>query len=339
MSQLKDSQIFCRTLVVAAAIGFAVILWRLTDLILMLLASMLVAFIFYKFTLWIQHKCRMPFSVALTLAVVLPLLFLVVAFGIFGTMMATQFAILGQQLPEAVAYVQQWLRATEIGREVVARLGSFSPDGARIMAFVQSFIGSVGTAVTALVVILVAGVFLAAQPKLYTDGILHLVPPKQRAKTAQTTQAVMEALGAWLKAQAVSMLFVGIFTGIALSIIGIPAAPALGVIAGLCEFVPYLGTILVAVPAVILGFAESPQTGLWTAAALIVVQQVQGNLVTPLVQSHMAELPPALTIFSLFAFGMVMGPMGVILAVPLTVVGQTLVRELWRFDDEPPPAP
>lgn len=333
MSRLTDGQLFRKTLIVSAGIGTAVILWRLTDLILLLLASALVAFIFYKFTLWLERKMKLRFTIALILAVLLPLLFLIVAFGIFGTMMATQFAILGEQLPEAVAYVQDWLRTTTIGQEILSRVGSLMPEGSRIIAFVQGFIGGIGTALTALVVVLVAGIYLAAQPRLYGMGVLNLLPPDTRARALKVSHAVAESLSAWLKAQGLAMIFVGIFTGIALSIIGIPAAPALGVIAGLCEFVPYLGTIMVAVPAVILGFAQSTEIGIWTVVALVAVQQVQGNVVTPLIQSRMSELPPALTIFSLFAFGIIMGPMGVILAVPLTVVGVTLVRQ---FVDYPP---
>jgi predicted PurR-regulated permease PerM len=103
-------------------------------------------------------------------------------------------------------------------------------------------------------------------------------------------------------------------------------------VAGLCEFVPYLGTIVVAIPSIIIGFSISPETGIWTIIAIVLVQQVQGNIITPLVQSSMAEIPPALTIFSLIAFGVLLGPMGVILAVPLTVVGLALLRELVRYD-------
>jgi predicted PurR-regulated permease PerM len=143
----------------------------------------------------------------------------------------------------------------------------------------------------------------------------------------------MDAVSGWLKAQGVSMVFVGIFTGVALGLVGIPAAPALGLVAGLCEFVPYLGTIVVAVPAILIGFSISPETGIWTIVVIVIVQQVQGNIVTPLVQSSMAELPPALTIFSLIAAGILLGPMGVILAVPLTVVAQTLVKELVHYDE------
>lgn len=325
---------FRKTLVVAAGVGTAVILWQLSDLIVLLLAAALVAFIFYKFAASIQRVTGLRFSLSLLLAVLLPLVFVIAAFGIFGTMMVTQFGILAEQLPEAVAYVQSWLETTDIGQQLLSQVNSLLPEGSRVFAMVQGFVGGVGTVVTALVVVLVAGVYLAAQPQLYGQGILNLLPPGAREKTMRVGKAVADALSAWLKAQGVAMLFVGIFTGIALSIVGIPAAPALGMIAGLCEFVPYLGTIMVAIPAIILGFAQSTETGIWTVVLLVIVQQVQGNVITPLLQSRMVELPPALTIFSLFAFGIIMGPMGVILAVPLTVVGMTLVKELVVYPAE-----
>lgn len=333
----SDGALFRRTLVVAAAVGTAIILWKLTDLILLLAASALVAFIFFKITLFLERRLKLPFALALLLAVVLPLVFLMVAFGIFGTMMATQFMILGEQLPKAWADLQQWLHTTELGREILQRSGAFMPEGARVIAFAQSFIGGIGTAITALVVIIVAGVYLAAQPRLYGMGVLRLLPPAKRQRALQISRTVAESLSAWLKAQGLSMLFIGIFTGISLSIVGIPAAPALGVIAGICEFVPYLGTIMVAIPAIILGFAQGTDTGIWTVIALVVVQQVQGNVVTPLIQSRVAELPPALTIFSLFAFGIIMGPMGVILATPLTMVAVSLTRELVRYPADKQP--
>jgi predicted PurR-regulated permease PerM len=214
--------------------------------------------------------------------------------------------------------------------------GSFMPEGSRIVAIVQAIASSLGTIVTSLVVVLVAGIYLAAQPRLYGRGVLHLVPPNARHKTVTTVKAIADAISNWLKAQGVSMIFVGAFTGIALSIVGIPAAPAIGLVAGLCEFVPYLGTIVVAIPSILIGFSISPETGIWTIVAIVVVQQVQGNIVTPLIQSRMSELPPALTIFSLIAAGVVLGPMGVILAVPLTVVAQTLIKELVTYSHPHP---
>ncbi len=329
--EISDLTIFRRTLVVAAGIGFAVSLWRLTDLLLLLVAGALVAFIFYKFADLIQSRLKVPQPVALTLAILLPTLFVGFVFGAFGSLMADQFSLLFEQLPDAWAVVQDWLRNSELGREVMARAGNFMPEGGRIVATVQTIASSLGTVVTSLVVVLVAGIYLAAQPRLYGRGVLHLVPPHARHKTVTTVRAVADAISSWLKAQGVSMIFVGIFTGVALGIVGIPAAPAIGLVAGLCEFVPYLGTIVVAIPAILIGFSISPETGVWTIVAIVIVQQVQGNIVQPLVQASMAELPPALTIFSLIAAGVLLGPMGVILAVPLTVVGQTLLRELVTY--------
>ena len=329
-----DFTIFRRTLVVAAAIGFAVILWRLTDLILLLLASALVAFIFYKFTSLLQRKLKVPFAPALALAVILPSLFLIFVFAAFGSLMADQFTILFAQIPDAMAFVQDWLKTSSLGQEISARASSFMPEGSRIVSILQSVFSSLGTVATSLVVVLVAGIYLAAQPRLYGEGVLHLIPPHARHKTVETLRAISTAISSWLKAQGVSMIFVGVFTGIALSIVGIPAAPALGLVAGICEFVPYLGTIMVAIPAIIIGFSISPETGMWTMLAIVIVQQVQGNLISPMLQSRMAELPPALTIFSLIASGVILGPMGVILAVPLTVVAQTLVKQLVNYGPE-----
>ncbi len=331
---VTDFTIFRRTLVVAAAIGFAVVLWRLTDLILLLLASALVAFIFYKFTALIQRRLKLPFPPALAMAVIVPSLFLIFVFAAFGSLMADQFALLFEQLPDALAVVQDWLKSSTYGQEIAARAGSFMPEGSRIVAVLQAIASSLGTVATSLVVVLVAGIYLAAQPRLYGEGVLHLIPPHARQKTVVTVRAVAEAMSSWLKAQGVSMIFVGAFTGIALSMVGIPAAPAIGLVAGICEFVPYLGTIVVAIPSILIGFSISPETGVWTIIAIVVVQQIQGNIVTPLVQSSMAELPPALTIFSLIASGVILGPMGVILAVPLTVVAQTLVKQLVNYGPE-----
>jgi predicted PurR-regulated permease PerM len=332
---ISDLTIFRRTLVVAAGIGLAIALWRLTDLILLLIASALVAFMFYKFADLIQTRLKIPFPLALLLAVLIPTLFIGFVFVAFGSLMAEQFAILFDQLPGAWAFVQDWLRNSELGRELSQNISSFMPEGSRIVAVVQAVFSSLGTVVTSLVVVIVAGIYLAAQPRLYGRGVLHLVPPHARQKTVTTVRAVADAISSWLKAQGISMIFVGIFTGVALSIVGIPAAPAIGLVAGLCEFVPYLGTIVVAIPAILIGFSISPETGIWTIVAIAIVQQVQGNIITPLVQSSMAELPPALTIFSLIASGVLLGPMGVILAVPMTVVLQTLVKELVTYMPHP----
>ncbi|MGQ5702133.1 AI-2E family transporter [Sandaracinobacteroides sp. A072] len=324
---LTDTAIFRRTLVVAAAIGLCVMLWRLTDLLLLLFASALVALMFHEFARLLQRRLRLPFPLALILAVILPIVGIGIIGWAFGSLMAEQFAILFEKLPSAFAQVKTWLDTSTEGRAVMENIGGFMPDGQRIVSVVQTVLGSAGTAITGLVVVLVSGVYLAAQPGLYGRGLLLMLPPARRQAALMTVEAVLASLNAWLKGQAVSMSFVGAGTALGLWIAGLPSPLAIGLVAGLCEFVPYLGVIVVSIPAVILGFSISFETGIATVIALIVVQQLQGNVVTPMAQSAMVDLPPALTVFSLIAAGVLLGPLGVILAVPLTVVGLVLVKQ------------
>jgi predicted PurR-regulated permease PerM len=327
--EMSDAALFGRTLVVMAAVGLALVLWMLTDLVLLMFACALVALMLFQFAQILQRRLHLPFALALLLAVVLPIVgILLIGWG-FGSLMATQFSQLFDRLPAAFDAAQGWLRSSTIGREVLARYESFLPDGSRVMAMVQIVASNVGTAVTELVVVLVAGVYIAAQPRLYGRGMLALLPERARPRTVHVLQSIVHSINAWLKGQGIGMLFVGVGTAIGLWLVGLPSPLAIGMVAGLCEFVPYLGIIVVTIPAAILGFSINLETGIWTLVALLIVQQVQGNVVSPMAQKAMVDLPPALTIFSLIAAGVLLGPLGVILAVPLTVVGLVVVKELW----------
>jgi predicted PurR-regulated permease PerM len=118
-------------------------------------------------------------------------------------------------------------------------------------------------------------------------------------------------------------------TGGALWLIGLPSPLALGLIAAIGEFVPFLGPILAALPALIIAGSQSTEIFLWTLAAFVVIQQIESNLIAPIVQRETVSLPPALSLLSVLAFGVVFGPLGLILAVPLTVVAYVLVKKLY----------
>jgi predicted PurR-regulated permease PerM len=158
---------------------------------------------------------------------------------------------------------------------------------------------------------------------------MRMIPTAARERTAETLDAITVSLKNWLKGQALGMLFVGVGTGLGLWLVGVPAAWAIGLVAGLAEFVPYLGVLLAGIPAVVLAFGQGTDTGLWTIGVLIAVQQLQGNLVMPLLQNKMVDLPPAVTIFGIIAAGILFGVPGVLLATPLTIVVLVLIRRLY----------
>jgi predicted PurR-regulated permease PerM len=326
---LIDRRVFRTTVIIIATAAAAYAMWKLADLLLLVFACALIALIFFNLARWIVDRTGLNFGVALALSVVGILATLVGAFWFFGNSLSNEFSELAQRLPQAWEVFRVRFSQTPVGAEFFHRAGELVPSGTTIVGFATSLLTSLGTIVSALAIVIVGGIYLAAQPRLYGKGVIMLTPQAARGKVTRTFLAVADALNAWLVGQGIGMIFVGVASTIGLSLIGLPAAPAIGLVAGLCEFVPYLGTIVVVVPSVILAFGQSTTMGIWTIVVLITVQQVQGNLVMPLLQSRMVELPPALTIFSLVALGVLLGPVGVILATPLTVVAMVIVKAVY----------
>lgn len=342
-----ERRVFRATCVVLATVAAAYVIWLLVDLLLLLFACALVSLILLTVTDAIRSRTRLPFGVSLTLSVLGLLALIGGAFAFFGTTMQGEFAELAARLPAAWADVQARLRTSAIGLSILEHAQGLAPSGQAIVNAATTALAALGGALSGLAIVLIGGLYLAAQPTLYAVGLLRLIPPSARGRIAETLDAISVSLRNWLKGQALGMLFVGVATGFGLWLVGVPAAWAIGLVAGLAEFVPYLGILLAGIPALILGFGQGTETGLWTIGVLLAVQQLQGNLVMPLVQNRMVDLPPAVTIFGIIAAGMLFGVAGVLLATPLTIVVLVLVRRLYLHEDkhevlasaDAPPAP
>ena len=139
-------------------------------------------------------------------------------------------------------------------------------------------------------------------------------------------------LARWLIGQSVTMAFVGTLTAFGLWWLGVAAPLALGLIAGMFAFVPYVGPIMASAPGILIAAVQGPMPALYAAALYAGVHLVESNLVTPLVQAEAVELPPVLTLFATLVFGLLLGPVGVLLAAPLTVVFLVVVNTLYLED-------
>jgi predicted PurR-regulated permease PerM len=328
-----ERRIFRATLIVLATFAAAYVLWALIDVLLLLFACALVALILLTITNALRRRTGSPFGLALGITTLGLLAFLVGAFAFFGATLQGEFAEIAQRLPVAWAELQERLQTTPTGAALVERAQGLAPSGQSLVAGATRVLTAVGGGVSGLAIVLVGGLYLAAQPRLYSGGLLRMVPHESRTRVGDTMDAVTVSLRNWLKGQALGMLFVGCATGLGLWLVGVPAAWAIGLIAGLAEFVPYLGILIAGVPAVVLGFGQGTTTGLWTIGVLVAVQQIQGNLVMPLLQNRMVDLPPAITIFGIIAAGILFGVAGVLLATPLTIVILVLVRRLYLRED------
>ncbi|HEX9108651.1 MAG TPA: AI-2E family transporter, partial [Longimicrobiales bacterium] len=165
--------------------------------------------------------------------------------------------------------------------------------------------------------ILVLAIYVGADPRLYHDGLMHLFPHGARAQAGEVLTRVATVLRKWLVTQLIAMVIIGVASTITLSLLHVKAAVALGVIAGLLEFVPTVGPIMAAVPAVAMGFLDSPEKALSVGLAYLVIQQLEGHLLIPLLMKEGMDLPPALTIVTQGVMALLFGFLGLMVAVPL----------------------
>ncbi|MFZ5734138.1 MAG: AI-2E family transporter [Pseudomonadota bacterium] len=203
--------------------------------------------------------------------------------------------------------------------------------------FSQTFkliIGTVG-AVGNFFIVLFLGLAFAAQPSVYRDGILAIAPARHRAKTADVVDRISETLQRWLVAQLIVMLAVFLITWIGLVIIGIPAAFILGIQAGLLAFIPTVGALIGGLIIVLASLASGWVAAASAAALFFGVHALESYVLTPVLQRHAIDIPPA-TLFAMqILLGVLFGVWGLALALPLMAIVKVTVAELRT--DEPPP--
>ena len=319
-------------LLLAAGILLAgLLLWQLTHLLLLVFAAILIAVLLRAVAGVIEtHTPLGPkWSLAMTI-VALILLFAVFA-TLLGTQIRSQIGQLIDRIPEIMDRLEQMLGVENLEQQISERVAS-SMEEASVVANIAGYSSIVLGVAAEVLLVLVAGVYLAARPELYRNGFLILFPEKLKQEARETFDALGEALRLWLLGQLLAMAMVGVLTTFGLWLLGVPSALALGLIAGLLEFVPYVGPIVTAVPTMAVAAAEEPTKALWVAGLFLLIQQIEGNLIMPLVQQRTVDLPPVLTIFAVVAFATLFGVLGLLFATPLAVVCFVLVKKLWVRD-------
>ena len=335
-SSIGDSQFVRRTLIVIGLVGLAYLAWSLRSVLLMVFGAVVVATLFRSLSGQFQ-RLRVPEGMALALSVVTIFAIVGGAAALFGAQLVAQAETIGQSLPKAWASLQQRLAGFGVGNQLSQMVPTGPTSG--IAASAGRFAMSIGGGLADALLIVVGGIFIAASPKFYRKGMVKLVPDRRRALVSDAFVDSGNALQLWLKAQLLTMAGVGLATGIGLWLVGMEGALALGLLAALLEFIPFVGPILAAIPAVLIALAVDPQLALWVAGVYLVVQQIEGYLLQPLLQQWAVDLPGAVLLFSLLAAGTLFGALGVIFAAPLTVVIYVLVKRLYvreALDTETP---
>jgi predicted PurR-regulated permease PerM len=321
---------------IAVAVVIALVLiWYAVDVVLLAFIGILLAILLRAPADWLVERTAMREGWALAL-VGTALLVLVIAGAVFfGRGVAGQALQLVERIPEILQSLRDELEETEFGRRVVVfaeASGLFAGGQAQFLGRGLGLLGSTFGAVANVIIVLFFAAFMAAHPRLYIEGLLALVARKKRSRIRQVLYEIGHVLRRWLVGQSLLALCVGLLTGIGLALLGAPFAVALALLAGLMEFIPYIGPFVAAVPAILVGLAESPQLALWIAALFLAVQSLESYVLAPLVQHRAVHLAPAVILFAQVLMGVIVGALGVAVATPLAGAVMVAISMLYVED-------
>jgi predicted PurR-regulated permease PerM len=198
--------------------------------------------------------------------------------------------------------------------------------------YLFSFLSSTVAVIGGIILILFTAIYIGAEPRLYHKGLLHLIPHQARRRGEEVLAAIGVTLRRWLVTQLIAMVVIGVLTTIVLKLLGIRAALSLGIIAGLFEFIPLAGPLLSAIPAVAIGFLDSPEKALFVALAYLGIQQVENHILIPMLMREGLDLPPLVTLVGLALLGIVFGFLGMLVAVPLLAAIMVAIKLLYVED-------
>lgn len=337
----SDGDPFVRRAGILFALGaFVFLLWQLRYVLVLLFGAVVVATIFRALAAPMSRYLKLPHVVSVLIAAVLVVGLFVAVGWMFGAQIGGQADLLAHAIPRALDRIDSWFGGARLGEGLRSWVSSLGTSG-DIVSRVRGLLSTLSGAITHFLLVLFGGLFLATEPRFYRAGAIKLVPESHRGVVAEAMDESGRALRLWLKGQLIAMVVIGLMTGIGLWLIGVPSALVLGLLAGFFEFIPFAGPILSAIPGVLLALAQSPEQALWAIGVYVVVQHSEAYLIQPLIQQYAVDVPAVVLLFSLLAFGLLFGVLGVVFAAPLTVVTYVLVKRLYVIEtlDTPTPIP
>ena len=212
--------------------------------------------------------------------------------------------------------------APSLGAQVGERLGEMT-------SYLFPFLQSTVSIFAGIILVFFVAIYIAVSPDTYHQGLVRLFPKADREKAGEVLTITATVLRRWLVTQLIAMVVIGVVTTIALTMLDVRAAFALGLIAGLLEFVPTIGPILSAVPAIAMALLDSPEKALLVTLLYVGIQFAENHLLIPMLMSEGLDLPPALTIVAQALMALVFGFLGLLVAVPFVAAALVPIKLLY----------
>ena len=332
-----------RLLLTILIIVLALTLWQLRGALMLIFLSAIIAVGLSKPVSMLQKRGfsrAMAMTITLASATFVLILLVIAIVPIF----ITQITNLINELPVAIEDAQLYyndladdsgflpeftsgeiLSENEITDLAMTQAGAVSRS-------IFPFFSNIGGVIANIFVVVTLSIFLLAEPNLYVEGVLTLMPNGYRKRAVEVMNALFDAVSLSLSAQLFAMIFIGVTTTLGLTIIGVPNAVALGVIAGVLAFIPTFGATIAIIFGIIFTLASEPDKILFVVALYLILQQIESNILTPRIVKQTLNMPGAIVIIVQISAGILFGFLGLILAVPLVAVVMVLVRELYVYD-------
>lgn len=328
----RKQALFSTVVFAAAIVVIALVVWQLARVFLVVFAAILLAILLDGIARFIERISPIGHRIALALGILLVIGILAAPILLAGDQITDQISRLADKLPEAIDEIKSLLRQYIWGRALLSSPSGLVDEPGAMVSHITGFFSTGLNLIADVLIILIVGIYIAINPRLYVRGLTMLVPPKARARATEALNAIGHALGWWLIGQFASMAIIGVLTGVGLSMIGMPLALVLGLIAGIFSFIPMIGPLLAAVPGLLIALMEDPILFAYTALVYWIAQTIEGNLVTPLIQKRTVALAPAVLIMAQLLMGILFGFYGVVLATPMVVAIIVLVQMLYVQD-------
>ncbi|MBN8808243.1 MAG: AI-2E family transporter [Sphingomonas sp.] len=323
-----DARFIRRLILLIVVLAVAVAIYRAGNLLVIAFGSILGAITIHAIADWLEKHARLPHRVSLCAA-------MLGAIGVFGFLVWLLTMQFGEQINQLIAQtpllidrLAAWMSQSQVGAKIVAAVRD-AYAGSQAAQDVGSIARGGLDAALYVILLIVGSLFFAIEPERYRGGLLLLVPRDKRPAFAEAFDDLEHTLRLWLRAQIMLMVIMGVLIGAGLWISGVPSAAALGLLAGMSEFIPYIGPTVAMLPA--LGLAATAGTGPLIGAIVTyaVVRLVHDNGITPYVQSKVVRIPPAVTLFAIVGIGLIFGVGGLIFSAPLLVAIYALMRSLY----------
>ncbi|MBJ3786615.1 AI-2E family transporter [Devosia sediminis] len=316
---------------VAAALMLA---WFLSHTILIIFAGVLIACVLDAAVRGLRRLVPAPRPLLLVIVSVLILAVALAALSFGGVSLILSVQDLWRMLSKEVMRlynlaIDSGVLDTFSRAELESMMQNFLPDPGGLVSQAGSFFGSTLGVLSNVVVIIFLGLFFAINPAVYRDGFLLLMPQRHRPLILSALTETGEALRGWMVTQLAMMVLIGTLVGLMLWALGVPNALVLGLLAGSLNFIPFLGPIFSAVPVLLTLAAEDTNVLILGAVGLLLIQNLEGYILTPMLQQRIIKLSPAWSLSIMAAMGALFGITGIALATPVYAVARVLVLKLY----------